>query len=431
MGGAIGFLLAMTNERSPQSRLSRFSKADRVAPDQRQKAAGAPESAREPEGAAPEAGLSRLLEEYIGKGHPAEEAPAAGPGNDVGVRKLLDELQAARDRVENAPEAAPAFADEERGATDGAPGNPAASPSQTVRLRFLRELRARSRQSLSLLKTRSPRTLFSGQTARRLARSFYQGAIRAAVAMRPAEWRRRHLVLITLAHWHVFDRRVERLLFNKTPPPLKSRTEEVAQAPRQAFIYEGPFPRLALQWAISALPADLRRFAFIDFQAGNGRVLLIASAWSFEYAAGYAFSAQSHQDLELNIAQYPRSYMRCRDVRALRGDLEGVAIPAQPAVLFIPDALRGRRLEIAIDHLSASWRLNPRPLYLIFENSRRKWRFTVRSRVTPALRNRRRRSYRSERVASVDSAFPTRLESEVLPSVAMSQTRTWPLADAL
>jgi hypothetical protein len=73
----------------------------------------------------------------------------------------------------------------------------------------------------------------------------------------------------------------------------------------------------------------------------------------------------------MNLAQYSRSYMSCRDVRALRGDRDGLAIPSQPAVLFFPNSLPASHLDVIMGHILAAQRRKAQPLYLIFENSGR------------------------------------------------------------
>jgi hypothetical protein len=73
----------------------------------------------------------------------------------------------------------------------------------------------------------------------------------------------------------------------------------------------------------------------------------------------------------MNLAQYPRSYLSCRDVRAMRGDRDGVFIPPQPAVLFFPDSLTAGHLGVVLSYVASSLRQEPRPIYLIFENSGR------------------------------------------------------------
>ncbi|MBI4725084.1 MAG: hypothetical protein HY765_08930 [Rhodomicrobium sp.] len=192
---------------------------------------------------------------------------------------------------------------------------------------------------------------------------------RSVQRMRLLEWRRRYLALLALIHRHVFDRRVEQLLFRKTPRLQVYDVRQTESGPKISFLYQGPIPRKCLGWALSALPADLKRYAFVDFHAGNGRTLLLAARRDFEHATGYAFDAEGAEVLEMNLAQYSRSYMSCRDVRTLRGDREGVEIPAQPAVLFIPHSMPASYLEIILSNVTASHKLNPRSIYLIFENA--------------------------------------------------------------
>ncbi len=181
------------------------------------------------------------------------------------------------------------------------------------------------------------------------------------------DWERRYLTFLSLVHKHIFDRAIERLLFLKTAYPQRYFRD--LDGGQKDFLYQGPLPAKALHWALSALPADLKRYAFADFHARNGRNLLLAARRNFEHATGYAFNDETCEILEMNLAQYSRSYMSCRDVRALRADRDGLAIPAQPAVLLFPDGLAAGHLAVILEHISASLRTNPRPVYLIFENA--------------------------------------------------------------
>ena len=189
--------------------------------------------------------------------------------------------------------------------------------------------------------------------------------------IRMRDWNRRRLALLSHIHRHVFDRRTERLLFCKTPLLEVYHVEDTEKGLEKSFFYQGPIPKKLLDWALSALPQDLKRYAFVDFRAGNGRTLLLAARHNFEYAAGYAFDVEGSETLEMNLAQYPRSYLACRDVRALRGDRDGVLVPSQPSVLFFPDSLSAGHLDIILTNVTTSLRLDPRPIYLIFENAGR------------------------------------------------------------
>ncbi len=189
--------------------------------------------------------------------------------------------------------------------------------------------------------------------------------------MGPRDWQRRYFTLLSLFHRQLFDRSIEQLLFSATPKREPSSVLAPLDGNRKLFIYRGPISRMVFYWAMSALPPDLKRYAFVDFDAGNGRTLLLAARLNFEHASGYAFDAESRDVLEMNIAQYSRSYMSCRDVRALQGGCTEIAIPAQPAVLFFPDSLADSRLHSLLQEVITQQRRNPQPLFLVFENSGR------------------------------------------------------------
>ena len=189
--------------------------------------------------------------------------------------------------------------------------------------------------------------------------------------IRMRDWNRRRLALLSHVHRHVFDRKTEQLLFCKTPLLQVYHVEDTEEGVQKSFAYQGPIPKKLLDWALSALPQDLKRYAFVDFRATNGRTLLLAARHNFEYAAGYAFDVEGSETLEMNLAQYPRTYLACRDVRALRGDRDGVLIPSQPSVLFFPDSLSAGHLDIILNYVTTSLRHDPRPIYLVFENAGR------------------------------------------------------------
>lgn len=197
-----------------------------------------------------------------------------------------------------------------------------------------------------------------------------QRARKLVQALHPCAWNRRRLALLSSIHRHVFDRRSEQLLFYKTPSLDAVQVSETDEGPQKTFFYQGPIPKLLLDWALSALPRDLTSYAFVDFRAGHGRTLLLAARHNFEYAAGYAFDAHSAERLEMNLAHYPRTALTCCDVRALRGDRDGVIIPSQAAVLFFPDSLSLGHLDIILTNAVSSLRRD-QPLYLIFENAGR------------------------------------------------------------
>ena len=115
----------------------------------------------------------------------------------------------------------------------------------------------------------------SGNTLLTAIRGALRRLLQLSRRMRPKDWRRRYLAFLSVLHRYVFDRGTERLLFSKTPSPNVYTVWETEAGLQKAFVYEGPIPRKTLDWALSAIPSDLKRYAFVDFLAGNGRTLLL------------------------------------------------------------------------------------------------------------------------------------------------------------
>ncbi|MDX2263953.1 MAG: hypothetical protein NW215_03155 [Hyphomicrobiales bacterium] len=174
---------------------------------------------------------------------------------------------------------------------------------------------------------------------------------------------------LTALHRHIFDRKLEQLFFRPTVElETRAALPAVAGAEPPPFRYDGPVPRLAFNWAMSALPRDLKSFAFVDFRAQRGRAMMLAARRNFERIIGYEYDERLYDDLQMNVAQFPRSLMQCRNIDCVRGDLSGVIVPDQPVVIYFANAFRERFLSLIMSHVATSYRLRPRRMYLIFEN---------------------------------------------------------------
>lgn len=365
----------MTNEDRASNRLSKFSNAGRhaYAPAQRDTAFEQPPT---PRLEAKEQPLADLLEHAIrgaglAQGEPPPDDAAAFQSKQPGVlpEKLIEELKTAQEKLQSEPPPESPLALEEPLLLEtlqqpaAPPDAPAAEETAALELSPADEIPVQEDIA------RPSQFEGAGIAHRAKAALVMPGGL--SRRMRWRDWRRRRLALLSVVHRRVFDRKTEELLFCKTPALQVYSLKETQEGPEKTFVYEGPIPKKLLDWALSAAPQDLKRYAFVDFRAGNGRTLLLAARRNFEYAAGYAFDAASAEMLEMNLAQYPRSYLSCRDVRALRADRDGVLIPPQPAVLFFPDSLSDRHLDVILNYVLASFRLEPRPITLIFENAGR------------------------------------------------------------
>jgi hypothetical protein len=181
--------------------------------------------------------------------------------------------------------------------------------------------------------------------------------------LRRREIRKRYNRALVFGHTRVADRKLEDLFF------ISTRTgESIDPAPERGIHYDGPVPAAVLDWVMSVMPADLRQFAFVDVRAGRGRTSLLAAKWNLNRIIAYEYDAQIFDDLQMNIAQYPRSRMACRRIDCYRGDVDGIRLPDQPCIIYFSGAWREPMIDGVMSYVRETYRQSPRRVYIIFEN---------------------------------------------------------------
>jgi hypothetical protein len=181
--------------------------------------------------------------------------------------------------------------------------------------------------------------------------------------LRRREIRKRYNKALVFGHTKVADRSLEKLFFVST---LKSQS--IDPAPERGIHYDGPVPASVFNWAMALLPDDLRQFTFIDVHAGRGRAALLAAKRNFNRIIAYEYEDQVFDDLSMNIAQFPRSLMACRNIDCHRGDIDGILMPDQPCVIYFSGAWREPMIPGVMDYVRQTYRQSPRRMYVILEN---------------------------------------------------------------
>lgn len=181
--------------------------------------------------------------------------------------------------------------------------------------------------------------------------------------LRRREIRKRYNKALVFGHTKVADRQLEKLFF---VPTLKSQL--IDPAPELGIHYDGPIPASVFNWAMAPLPEDLRQFAFIDVHAGRGRTALLAAKRNFNRIIAYEYDTPLYDDLSMNIAQFPRSLMACRNIDCYRGDIDGIRMPDQPCVVYFSSAWREKMIPGVMDYVRQTYRKSPRRIYVILEN---------------------------------------------------------------
>ena len=163
-----------------------------------------------------------------------------------------------------------------------------------------------------------------------------------------------------------YDRAIEKLFF----VPAKgfvSLDGLTIESPNKRFGHNyHPIHRLSFNWAMAQIPEQLEDYTFVDYGAGRGRALMLASLHPFQKIIGVEFAIELHDDANMNIAQFPRSLMKCRDVDCLLMDAVDFPIPETKGVFLFNDSFDREVLETVLARITSSYRANPRRIYLVF-----------------------------------------------------------------
>lgn len=186
-----------------------------------------------------------------------------------------------------------------------------------------------------------------------------------AKVVKPASLMRGYRRVLLVLHRFGPDRAIEQACFTRTSKHIELSILRVPHQLRRSGHDYRPTPRLVFKWAMEALPEPVNRYEFVDVGSGQGRVLLLASHYPFEKITGVEIAEELHNDALLNIAQYPRSRMRCRDINSLHLSAMRMEIPDQDTVFFLNNPFNQPMLERVVSQIVRSYKHEPRRFYII------------------------------------------------------------------
>lgn len=114
--------------------------------------------------------------------------------------------------------------------------------------------------------------------------------------------------------------------------------------------------------------ADFRNYVFVDFGAGKGRALLMASEYPFKRIIGVEYSETLVAIGQKNVRAYDSQTQQCRDIRYLCADVSEVILPAEPIVLYLFNAFQGKVMDRVIKNIEDSLHHHPRDLWIVYFN---------------------------------------------------------------
>jgi hypothetical protein len=182
---------------------------------------------------------------------------------------------------------------------------------------------------------------------------------------RPERLKKDYREYLFRLHERVLDPSTEQLFFKQTKDPVALSGLTIHGPNREHGHDYRPTPCSLFEWTIAAIDYDLSKLTFIDYGAGKGRVLLLASEHPFAAVGGIEFAEELHDDAVMNIAQYPRSRMKCRNVECVLEDASTLGPPEGESVNYFFNPFSRELFAEVLNNLVVSYRKRPRRLYLI------------------------------------------------------------------
>lgn len=102
---------------------------------------------------------------------------------------------------------------------------------------------------------------------------------------------------------------------------------------RQAVLYV-PTPSLVFDLALSLLPIDYTRYAFIDYGCGRGAAMFKAAHYPFRCVRGVEISKVLVDDFYRNVATYDTAKVSCNRLRTYWGDAALSPLPSHSSLVL-------------------------------------------------------------------------------------------------
>jgi hypothetical protein len=182
---------------------------------------------------------------------------------------------------------------------------------------------------------------------------------------RPEQLKHDYREYLHMLHERVLDPPIEQLFFKPTKDPVPLAGLTIRGPNREHGHDYRPTPCKLFEWTLAAIDYDKSRLTFVDYGAGKGRVLLLASQYPFHAIGGIEFAEELHDDATMNIAQFPRSRMKCRNVECVLDDASQVGPPDSEAVHYFFNPFSREVFAEVLHNLVVSYRKKPRRLYLV------------------------------------------------------------------
>lgn len=109
-------------------------------------------------------------------------------------------------------------------------------------------------------------------------------------------------------------------------------------------------------------------FIFLDLGSGKGRTLLMASDYPFRRIVGVELLPALNEIARENISVYKSDSQKCFALESICADGTNFPIPDNEVVIYLFNPFPAAALQKAAANMVASFRANPRPMYVLYHN---------------------------------------------------------------
>jgi len=113
------------------------------------------------------------------------------------------------------------------------------------------------------------------------------------------------------------------------------------------------------------LPIDYEDFVFVDFGAGKGRALVLASEFPFRKIVGVEFSPELAEVAQRNVTAFRSERQQCDDFEVVCMDAVEYELPDAPCVLYFYNPFSEQVLRQVLASIRTSVTERPRPIYVV------------------------------------------------------------------
>lgn len=122
-----------------------------------------------------------------------------------------------------------------------------------------------------------------------------------------------------------------------------------------------------LQRLLAPIP-DYQRTTFVDFGAGKGRALIVASLSGFTRAVGVEFAAELCLAAERNALAFEGVTDAPSGIEIVHRDAAQYRIEPDQSVFYLYSPFGEDLLQVVVDNIEASLRAHPRPVWILYSN---------------------------------------------------------------